>query len=95
LFQIRQKGGEKDRRWLLLANLLKSDFENIALGLLLLLFELSQFVKKLASIAWLEAETATGYIIKFDANQTAEEIFKQDSVPRVVEHDWQRRMVAG
>ena len=78
MLKTRQKGWEQGWHGLLIANLLKSYFENIALGLLLLLFELGQSVKKLPGEARLEAETPLGY---------AKEIFKQDRVFSVAEQD--------
>ena len=71
----------------MIANLLKSYFENIALGLLLLLFELGQSVKKLPGEARLEAETPLGQVFEFNANQAAKEIFKQDGIFSVAEQD--------
>ncbi len=87
MLQTRQKGWEQGWHGLLIANLLKSYFENITLGLLLLLFELGQSVKKLPGEARLEAETPPGQVFEFNANQTAKEIFKQDRIFSVAEQD--------
>jgi len=87
LLQTRQKGWEQGWHGLLIANLLKPYLENIALGLLLLLYKLGQSVKKLPGEARLEAETSLRYVLEFNANQTAKEIFKQDRIFSVVEED--------